>query len=300
MSIQLFVADKILRLTVKREFGRDPDVFRLRPMMKRAENGRVPARIAVQQIALGGVPTEKLTPDNASVKHAIFYIHGGGWVGGKPSNHRALTWRLAEKLGCAVYAVDYRLAPENPFPAGLEDCETAYRALLESGFAPSGLAVGGDSAGGNLTLALAQKLKISGLPQPAAFFALSPATELGTPLASHTANARVDAMFDTRIFASRSVIHHYCPNADLSNPLISPLRGDPTGQAPTLIQVSRDEMLRDDSVEMAAKLRAAGVEVELEVWPKVFHVWQIMADVIPESRKAIENIVTFVKKHWKS
>jgi acetyl esterase/lipase len=300
MSIQLFVADKLLRLTVKRQFARDPDVLRLRKIMQSSENGRVPAQISVQQISLGGVPTEKVSANNASAKHAILYIHGGGWVGGKPGNHRAITWRLAEKLGCAVYAIDYRLAPEHRYPAGLEDCETAYRALLDSGFAASGLVVGGDSAGGNLTLALAQKIKMAGLPQPAGFVALSPATDLGGDLPSHTSNARADAMFDPQLFSSRTVIAHYCPNNDLNDPLISPLRGDPTGQAPTLIQVSGDEMLRDDGVEMAAKLKQSGVQVQLEVWPKVFHVWQIAADFIPESRKAIDNIVTFIQRCWKN
>jgi acetyl esterase/lipase len=300
MSIQLFVADKILRLTIKRQFTRDPDVLRLRKVMQGSENGRVPARITLQQISLGGVPTEKVTANNASVKHAVLYIHGGGWVGGKPGTHRAITWRLAEQLGCAVYAIDYRLAPEHPYPAALEDCEKAYRALLDSGYAASGLVVGGDSAGGNLTLALAQKIKMASLPQPAGFVALSPATDLAEDLPSRISNARADAMFDPQLFASRTVIQHYCPNNDLNDPLISPLRGDPSGQAPTLIQVSRDEMLRDDGVEMAAKLKQAGVDVQLEVWPKVFHVWQIAADFIPESRQAIANIVAFIQRCWKA
>ena len=133
MSIQLFVADKLIRLTVKRRFARNPDVMQLRPMMAGMATPRVPARISLQTIALSGIPTERLAPDKANAKRAVLYIHGGGWVGGSPSNYRALAWRLAERLGCAVFAIGYRLAPEHPFPAGLEDCVTAYRELLNSG-----------------------------------------------------------------------------------------------------------------------------------------------------------------------
>jgi len=259
---------------------------------------RVPARIALRQVSLGGVPAERLAPDNADAKRAVLYVHGGGFVGGAPSNHRSLTWRLAEKLGCTVFAIDYRLAPENPFPAALDDCVSAYRELLSSGYQPGGLAVGGDSAGGNLTLALALKLKALGLPQPAALIALSPATDLAVQLPSHESNAKSDAMFDPEMFGSLTPL--YCPGHDPSDPFVSPLRGDVAGLPPTLIQCSADEMLRDDGVLMAEKLKNAGVDVKLEVWPRVFHVWQIMADLLPESRKAIDDIATFIQARWRT
>jgi monoterpene epsilon-lactone hydrolase len=296
MSIQLFLADKLIRLTAKRRFARNPDVLQLRPMMAEMRPPPVPARIALQKISLGGVPAERLAPKTADAKRAMLYIHGGGFVGGSPSNHRALTWRLAEQLGCTVFAIDYRLAPEHPFPAGLEDCATAYRELLNSGYQPEALAVGGDSAGGNLTLALALKLKALDLPQPAALVTISPATDLAGSLPSHNANARADAMFDVKMFGSLTPL--YCPGQDPTNPLISPLRGDTRGFAPTLIQCSRDEMLRDDGVMMAENLKAAGVDVKLEVWPRVFHAWPVMADIVPEARRAIENIVRFVAERW--
>jgi acetyl esterase/lipase len=296
MSIQLFIADKVIRLMMKRRFARNPDVMQLRSMMAEVRKPRVPKRISLQKISLGGVSTERLAPDGADAKRAMLYIHGGGWVGGSPANHRGLTWRLAERLGCTVFAIDYRLAPEHPFPAGLEDCLAAYRDLLNYGYAPQGLAVGGDSAGGNLTLALALNLKALGLSQPAALFAMSPATELARSLPSHTSNARSDAMFDVRIFGSLTPL--YCPGQDPANPLISPLRGDVKGLAPTLIQCSRDEMLRDHGVMMAENLKAAGVDVKLEVWPRVFHAWPVMADFIPEALGAIENVARFIAARW--
>src|SRR5689334_17180225 len=121
MSIQLFLADKLIRLTAKRRFARNPDVMQLRPMMAEMRPPRVPARMTLEHTALGGVAAERLAAKGKIATRAMLYIHGGGFVGGSPSNHRALTWRLAEQLGCAVFAIDYRLAPENPFPAGLED-----------------------------------------------------------------------------------------------------------------------------------------------------------------------------------
>jgi len=296
MSIQLFVADKLIRLTMKRRFARDPDVLTLRPIMARAQTPRVSKSVEVDEISLGGVQTERLRPNGRESKHAILYIHGGGFVAGHPANHRTLTSLLAGKLNATVYAVDYRLAPEHAFPAALEDCASAYRALIASGIAPKNLAVGGDSAGGNLTLALGLKLKSETVPLPAALVALSPATDLAAAPPSHVSNARSDAMFDARMFPS--VVKHYCPGEDPANPLISPIRGDLRGLPPTLIQCSRDEMLRDDGVLMAERLKAAGVDVSLEVWPRVFHVWQVAGNLIPESRRAIANIVRFVASKW--
>jgi monoterpene epsilon-lactone hydrolase len=296
MSIQLFLADKLVRLTVKRRFARNPDVMTLRALMEETRPAKVPPGITLEASALGGVASETLTAANAVQGRAILYLHGGGFVGGSPRTHRALTWRLAKGCAASVHVPDYRLAPEFPFPAGLDDCLAAYRALLAKAILPSHIAVGGDSAGGNLTLALALKIKSLGLPQPAALFCLSPATDLAGGLGSHRTNRRTDAMFVPEMFPS--VTRHYCPGADPGQPLISPLRGDVAGLPATLIQCSGAEMLRDDGVLMAEKLKAAGISVELEVWPKVFHVWQIAADLLPESRRAIANIVSFVSRQW--
>lgn len=297
MSLQLYVLDAMLRFSVKRRFRKNPDVMELRAIMAEMPPAKVPERIAVEQIALGGVATEKLSAAGASNSHAILYIHGGGFVGGSPATHRPLTWRLAEQTGVAVYAIDYRLAPEHPFPAGLDDCVTAYRALLDQGLSPSAIAVGGDSAGGNLTLALALKLKQLGLPEPAALVCLSPATDFAEAAPSHASNIRADAMFDPRTFAT--VLPAYCPGQDGSDPLISPRRGDVAGLPPTLFQASQAEMLRDDAVLMAEKMRAAGVAVEIELWPKTAHVWQVMADMLPEGRAAIAKIAAFLKRQLK-
>jgi len=294
MSIQLFVADAVVRVMMKRRFRKSGTVMTLRTIMddlaRRAR--RAPKHIQVSVISLGGVRTERLQPDMANEKRALLYIHGGGFVAGHPANHRQLTWRLAEKTNMPVYAIDYRLAPEHPYPAALDDAVTAYRTLLDKGVTSQHIAVGGDSAGGNLTLALALKLKELGLPQPAALVCLSPVTDLAEPTYSHEANAQSDAMFDASIFDS--VPAAYCPGRDVRDPFISPLRGDVRGLPPTLFQCSQTEMLRDDTTRMAERMRQAGVDVNVEVWPNVFHVWQVAADVLPEGRKAIDNIAAFL------
>lgn len=290
------VADPVVRIMMKRRFAKSGTVMTLRDIMdelaKRAR--KPPKHIRMDGVSLGGVPAERMRSAQADEKKAILYIHGGGFVAGHPANHRQLTWRLAVKTNAPVYAIDYRLAPEHPFPAALEDAVAAYRTLLDKGIAPARIAFGGDSAGGNLTLALALKLKELGLPQPAALVCLSPVTDLAEPANSHETNAKSDAMFDPSIFIS--VPESYVPGGDVTNPLVSPLRGDVRGLPPTLFQCSDTEMLRDDSVRMAARMKDAGVDATLEVWPKVFHVWQVAADILPEGRNAIDNIAAFLNK----
>jgi monoterpene epsilon-lactone hydrolase len=295
MSIQLFVLDKLVRYQMKRRFQRRPDVMLLRPMMAAMARrpSRVPSHVLVSSIALAGVTTERLATASADEKRAVLYIHGGAFIAGSPLTHRALTWRLADALRVPVYAVDYRLAPEHPFPAGLDDVVAAYEALLERGVLPSGLSVGGDSAGGNLAFALMHRLKARGLPMPAALFALSPQTDFVAHRESHETNCESDAMFDPRLFDKVAPL--YCPAGDLAHPFVSPMCGDHTGFPRTLIQCSQIEMLRDDGIAMGEKLRAAGVAAQVDVWPGVYHVWQLSADLLPEARDAIAKIVTFVQ-----
>jgi len=296
MSIQLFLVDKMLRFTIKRRFRKAPDVMTLRAVMQEMERQvrPAPAPVAMATADLGGVKAERLCVPGADETKAILYIHGGGFVAGIPANHRPLTWRLAAQVKVPVYVVDYRLAPEHPFPAGLDDCVAAYRALLAKGIAPGKIAIGGDSAGGNLTLATALKLKQDRTPLPGCLVALSPVTDLAEGGPSHAENVKSDAMFDARTF--ETVAAAYCPGHDARDPLVSPLRGDVAGLPPTLFQCSGAEMLRDDSIRMEAKMKAAGVDTTIEVWPKVFHVWQVTADILPEGRAAIAKIAAFITR----
>lgn len=296
MSVQLFVIDKLIRLQMKARFARRPDALILRKMMDAmAKQGRrPPSHVRVEQTTLGGVGVEKLAAAESDPSRAVLYIHGGAFVAGSPATHRALTWRLSEGARAVVYAVDYRLAPEHPYPAGLDDVVAVYRAMLDQGINPKRIVVAGDSAGGNLTLAMALKVKSLGLPQPAALVCMSPATSIGRSLPSHESNQHSDSMFDRRLFAN--VSSHYCPGADLSDPFLCPLGADVSGLAPTLIHCAQLEMLRDDSVLMAERLDAAGVAVTLEVSPGVFHAWHLMVELLPEAKRAVRDVIAFMNE----
>ncbi len=296
MSLQAFLLDKALRVMIKRRLAKNPDLLELRAIMQdalRQRPPRVPRDINLDQLELGGVPVERLTSAATDSSRALIYLHGGGFVAGSPKNHRPLTWRLAKRLNVPVYAVDYRLAPEHPFPAALDDVVEVHRALLKSGVKPEHVAMAGDSAGGNLTLTGALKLRELGEPMPCALAALSPATDFLGQFKSRTDNGKRDAMFDPRVLPT--VVPHYCPGHDGKSPLLSPLRGELAGLPPTLLMAADSELLRDDSVEFAAKARAAGVEVELEIWPGVFHAWPVLGGLMPEALAAIERMGAFLR-----
>ncbi len=294
MSVQLFLMNKMLRFSVKRRFAKAPSVMTLRAVMtEMAQSSKAPPPpVTIENEKLGGIPSEKLSQHGCDQTRAILYLHGGGFVAGAPTTHRPLTWRLARNTNLPVYAVDYRLAPEHPFPAGLDDCFAAYQALLVQGIESRNIAIIGDSAGGNLTLAATLKAKMQNVPLPGCLVCLSPVTDLVEPGPSQRENARSDALFVPMSFST--LVETYCPGHAASDPLISPLRGDLSALPPTLLQCSDCEMLRDDSVRIAEKMRQAGTPVELEVWPKVPHVWQVLADVLPEARQAIDKICRFV------
>ncbi|HEY1362744.1 MAG TPA: alpha/beta hydrolase [Xanthobacteraceae bacterium] len=239
---------------------------------------------------VGGVAVA--TPQSRADRH-VLYLHGGAYCFGKPSHYRDFIWRIAAATGARVLCVDYRLAPEHPFPAALDDAVAAYRGLLAAGAAPSRIAIMGDSAGGGLTLATLLRLRDEGVGLPAAAVALSPWTDLALTGESYVGNAASDPMPAVRHVPGWA--RHYVAGADPRHPYASPLYGDPAGLPPTLIQVGSDEILRDDAVRMAERMRAAGCSVELEIWPRMPHVWQLFARIVPEGRWAVERIGAFVR-----
>ena len=242
----------------------------------------------------GGVPVMRVrTPESDPDRHILF-LHGGGYVTGSPDLYRHVLWRFAAAAEAEIAAVRYRLAPEHPFPAALDDALAAWRGLLDTGAEPSRTAFLGDSAGGGLALCLALRLRDAHEPLPAAIALLSPWTDLAVTGDSLRTNAAADPMQnpdDVPFLASR-----YLDGADPRDPYASPLYGDPTGLPPTLIQVGSDEILRDDAVRMAARMHEAGCEVELEIWQRMPHVWQTFASVMPEARRAIARVGAFVRQ----
>jgi epsilon-lactone hydrolase len=239
----------------------------------------------------GGVKGEFITTPACRPDRAVLFLHGGGYVTGWGALYRHFTWRIATAARARVLAIDYRLAPEHPFPAALDDALAAYRWLVAGGADPRRTAVMGDSAGGGLALALLLRLRDEGVELPAAAIALSPWTDLALTGASLSTNQKSDPMLsvaDARLFAEC-----YLAGADPRNPYASPLYGNPAGLPPTLIHVGSDEILHDDAVRMAQTLRAAGCRAEIEVWPRMPHVWHLFAPALPEAMQAIANIGTF-------
>ncbi len=253
-----------------------------------------PADTEIRRGRCGGIAALRLATAGSDPARHILFLHGGGYVSGSPELYRDLLWRLAAAAAAHITAIDYRLAPEHPFPAALDDATASWRGLLAEGVDPRRAVTMGDSAGGGLALALGLRLRDDGLPLPAAIVAMSPWTDLALTGASLRDNADADPMMnaeDVPHLAAR-----YLAGADPRHPYASPLYGDPSGLPPTLIQVGSDEILRDDAVRMAERMRAAGCAVEPEIWPRMPHVWQAFAPILPEARRAIAHIGDFVKR----
>jgi acetyl esterase/lipase len=254
---------------------------------------RPPRSVTMQPVQAGGVPAEWMEPRTANDR-VILYLHGGGYVICSPATHRGLTGQLARDLPARVLSVDYRLAPENPFPAALEDALAAYRWLLAQGIPAGSIALGGDSAGGGLALSTVVSLREAHQLLPAALFLLSPWTDLTFSGESHRTRAGIDPIFRGR--GDTSLATGYAGTHATTEPLISPLFADLRGLPPTLIQVGDEEILLSDSTMLEKALLEAGVEVQLEVWQGMWHVFQVAAPWVSESRLALRHIENFLNQ----
>ncbi|MCB0405779.1 MAG: alpha/beta hydrolase [Bdellovibrionales bacterium] len=251
-------------------------------------------RAQFESITLGGIAAEKIHVEGKSQPGCLLYLHGGGYFMGSVATHRGFGLKLAFRSQRPVYMIEYRLAPEHPYPAALDDAVVSYEALCKL-HPPRSVIIGGDSAGGGLALALLLKLKETGGPFPAATFCLSPWTDLSCGEESHRFNAKHDFMFQPEHFVQWAPL--YVGKNSPTNPFISPLFGELSGFPPLLLQVGACEMLLDDSRSFAKRAREAGVQVDLEVWDGMQHVWQIALPHLPESKKAVHKIIAFVEKH---
>ena len=249
--------------------------------------------IKLIRVKIGEIPCEWVLAPGADPDVRLLYLHGGGWVSGSGGNYLPLAADISVAAKCAVLLPDYRLAPEHPFPAGLEDCIAAHDWLIANGPSGPGPAkatfIAGDSAGGNLTLATLLALRDRKRPLPAGGIALSAATDF--TLASESLKTVHDPIISARTMPEFR--DRYLEKTDPSNPLASPVFGDYRGIPPLLIQVGEHEMLRDDSVRVAKKALSDGIPVKFEVWPGMVHVFQIRG--LPESQEAIEQIAEFIR-----
>jgi epsilon-lactone hydrolase len=253
---------------------------------------RPPAGTKTTTMDIEGIYAVERLVRQARTDRCVLYFHGGGYAFGSEPLVRDFTWRLGAATRASVLYFDYRLAPEHPFPAAVEDASKVYR-WLSGRIDPSRIVFIGDSAGGGLVLATLYKMRDEGFALPRAAVAISPWTDLALTGPSLRSNAKSDPMMDVERLPAFA--RHYLGDADPRHPYASPLYGDAVGLPPTLIQVGSDEILRDDATRMAAKLRQAGCEVELEEWPRMPHVWHHYARLIPEGRRAIERIGAFVQ-----
>jgi len=254
--------------------------------------GKVDRRLTRTRVDVGGSAEWIVAPESAGGR-TLLYIHGGAFCLRFPNLHAALAGRWCRRLGAQALMVDYRLAPEHPYPAALDDCIAAYRFLLARGVAPQEIVVAGDSAGGNLALALLQSLRTAGEPQPRCAVLLSPVADFTLSSASLFSNSERDPMFTFQRLAELRLL--YAKPEQFLDPGVSPLYGEFAGLPPLLFQAGEIEMLRDESVRAAARARAAGVMVEVEIWRSMAHVFQALP--LPQAVAAENRILDFIARH---
>jgi acetyl esterase/lipase len=257
---------------------------------------KIPKDVIIESVNAGGVPAEWISAPNAQNDLVILYIHGGGYAAGSIKSHEALAAELSRESKARVLLIDYRLAPEHVFPAAIVDSTKAYRWLIsKEGILPNNVIIGGDSAGGGLTIATLVKLRDEGDNLPAGAFCLSPWADLANTGETIQTNADRDPFVAPRDLAELSKL--YCGNKNAKNPLISPLYADLSGLPPLLIQVGTAEILLDDSRRVADRAIEAGVDVQLEIWEDMIHVFAAFGQWAPEGKEGIEQIGKFIQKH---
>lgn len=279
---------------VYRGWNRDTSVTQMRSDWDAAFGGRT-APVTCERVSAGGVDGEWISPANAPADKAILYFHGGGFRIGSVASHRELIAQIAVGSGCRVLAINYRLAPEHRFPAALDDALAAYDWMLGRGLEPGNVAFTGDSAGGNLVLATMLALRERKLPLPVSAVLMSPWTDLAATGASYLSRSKTDPIHQRAMILA--LARNYLGEGDPYDPLVSPLYANLGGLPPLLIQVGDRETVLDDSIMFADMARAAGVDVDLQVWDGMIHVFQMFGAELPEAHQAIASIAGFLNRH---
>jgi acetyl esterase/lipase len=274
-------------------FPVDSDVNEQRQLLRAAVSAQpLPADVTVTAAALGGVPTAEITVDGIDPRHVVLYFHGGVYVIGDAFLAADLASQVGRRAQARVSSVDYRLAPEHPYPAAVDDALAAYEALLDNGIAPSDIAFAGESAGGGLAVATLVNARDHGLALPAAAFVMSPYADLTLAGATMETNREVDPLFTRELLQAR--VADYTAGQDAALGLISPVFADLSGLPPLLIQAGSHEVLLDDAVRLAQQAAAADVEVTLEVTPRVPHVFQAYHPILDEAAAALDRAGQFL------
>jgi epsilon-lactone hydrolase len=275
------------------ESGDDVPIEVRRAAMDKVDRLPRPRRVDYVDAVVGGIPAIVATPRQTRPHRHILYIHGGAYVLGSPRSHIAMCARLAKRAAATVTVIDYRLAPEHVYPAAIDDCVAAYRAIT-SDVDPRLVTIAGDSAGGGATLATIGALQAAGDPLPGAVYVLSPWTDLTASGESLITRAPHDPMFDGTGLPEAAMT--YAGDTPLDDPGVSPLFADPTGYPPTLIQTGMDEILLSDSVRLAERYEAAGVDVRLDLRDDLWHVYPAFAGYMPEATDALVRAAVFIRE----
>ncbi len=254
----------------------------------------LPAGTVVEHVIAGGVPSEWISAPNASSDKIFLCLHGGGYTMLSSKAFHPLASLLSTASGCRGLVIDYRLAPEHPFPAALEDATASYRWVLEQGYSARNVIIVGFSSGGGLALAAMIALRDAAVQLPAGAVLLSPWTDLAGTGESMTTRAEIDPMITPEMNRFHAAL--YSKGTDLHHPLISPLYADLHGLPPMLIHVGSDEIMLNDSTRLAERAKAAGVEVALDIWESMWHNWHAFAPQLPEGLRAIEQVGQFIRQ----
>ena len=252
-----------------------------------------PPEVKVERVSAPAAPAEWLRPPGAVAGRVVLYLHGGGYVIGSPRSHRHLAAAIASAAAASALLLDYRLAPEHPYPAAVDDATAAYRWLLDQGIAPGRIVIAGDSAGGGLTVATLLALRDARLPRPAGGVCISPWVDLTCGGASYRTKAEADPIVNEAAVGemARAYLGATAPQTPLASPLFADLRSLP----PLLVQVGSDEVLLDDAVQLADRAKAAGVDATLEVWDRMIHVWHWFLPMLDEAQDAVDGIGRFIR-----
>lgn len=274
-----------LRETIAKRVRSDDIAQRRRDIDARGLAYRLPADIKAEPVAANGVRSEWTSSPDADPSRVVLYFHGGGYVIGSLDSHRHMVAEVGRAARARTLAIDYRLAPEHPFPAAVDDAIDAYRFLLSRGVQPSGITIAGNSAGGGLVVAAMVAIREAGLPQPACGWSISPWVDMEAIGGSMTSKAATDPTVQQAGILDMAKL--YLNDANPRSPLAAPIYADLRGLAPLLIQVGAAETLLDDAIRLAQVAGAADVAVDLQVWPEMIHVWHIYYPELAAGRRAI-------------
>ncbi len=252
--------------------------------------------IETEAVNVAGRAAEWIRAPGSQAERAILYLHGGGYVVGSINTHRSLAGEISRCAQAVVLLIAYRLAPEEPFPAAVDDGVASLRWLIAQGFSPNNLAISGDSAGGGLTLATLIAARDNSIPMPAAAVVISPWADMTCSNESYRTRAAADPM--VTVHGLRRMAGLYVKSNDPTHPYASPNLADLRGLPPVLVHVGRDEILLDDAVIFDEKAKAAGVECRLEIWDNMIHVWHAFHPMLDEGKKGIERVGGFLRERW--